>query len=718
MERIMKVRYTYMILVEILIILALALMLTTCGGSSNGGSHGDGSEKPPDTVSPVIILLGETIITVTINDTYIDPGAVAIDDVDGIITDQIEIVNPCDVSVPGIYVVTYNVADSAGNKATEVTRKIIVHDPTAPFISLNGEDRIVIAVGDPYSDPGATAVDDVDGDITQMIVIENPVNPWVPGTYVIRYNVTDSSGNSAIEVIREVVVDGSPPVITLIGSPSIVSPAGEGYRDPGATAMDDVDGDISGRISVDNPLRSQMATKIPGTYVITYSVSDTVGNEADEVTREVIILDMTPPVITLQGSSRIILTVGDSYSDPGATAEDNVEGDVSYKIVTDNQVDATKTGLYTVTYNVTDAAGNSAVEVIRHVNVVVFQSTFGRVENRSDTGSEIIEVEGGNFLVIGTSASAGVGRPDIWVIKIDGSGNEVWNRVFSSNLNDYGYSLCQTSDGNYVIAGTSMSTPTSTWVIKIDQNGNEIWWKKLTGSSHIVGRSIIENSEGELLLAGDSGVVKLDADGDELWSINYSGPQNNHGTDIIESSDGTYVVAGTTSLFVGGSTDAWVLKIDDFGNEIWAKSFGGEKEDSASSIVETSDGNYTVAGSTNSFGGIGYDVFVFSLDQFGNEIWNNTVGTAKDEYGSDIAAVSTGGYIITGNRIEPLGIAQDELLVVKLDGGGNVEWDGIFGGWRDDYGTSIIETSDGHFAILGTTHSFGDSYGDIWVIKF
>ena len=727
MERIMKTRRTHTILLEILIMLALAVALTTCGGSGNEVTYGDGPEIPADTVSPVIILMGEATITISVNDTYIDPGAVAIDDMDGIITDKIEILNPCNVSIPGTYTITYNVTDAAGNKAAEVTREVIVRDPTSPFISLLGEERIIIAVGDLYSDPGATAVDDVDGDITQSIIVENPVNSLVSGTYVITYNVTDSAGNSAIEVTREVVVDGSPPVISLIGSPSIISPAGEGYRDPGATATDDVDGDISSRISVDNPLRGHMATRTPGTYVITYSVSDTAGNEADEVTREVIIRDITPPEITLQGSSNMIVTVGDTYTDSGATATDNVEGDISHMIVTDNQVDTTTTGFYTVTYNVSDTAGNSAEEVTRHVNVVVFHSSFGRVASRTDTGSEIIEVEDGNLLFVGTSASAGVGRPDIWVIKIDGNGNELWNRVFASNLNDYGYSLCQTSDGNYVITGVSMSTPTATWVIKIDEDGNELWNKALTGSDRVSGRSIIENSDGELLLAGRMGTLnsgenvglsKLDANGDELWSLSYGGPQNDHGTDIIESTDGTYVIAGTTSSYGEGSSDAWVLKIDDFGNQIWAYSFGGVNEDSASSIVETSDGNYTVVGSTNSFGGIGYDVWVFTLDQFGNEIWSKTIGTTKDEWGSDIAAVSTGGYIITGVRVEPSGIAQDELLVVKLDENGDLEWDGIFGGWRDDYGTSIIENSDGHFTILGTTRSFYDSYGDMWVIKF
>lgn len=682
--------------------------------------NGDGEVETPDAISPVIILIGEKIITIPAGDTYIDPGAIAIDDVDGNITDQIVVVNPCDVNIPGTYIITYNVIDSAGNSAIEVTRKVIVRDPTKPFISLIGEERMISAVGELNYDPGATAVDDIDGDITHLIVVVDPVDPWVAGTYVITYNVTDSSGNSAIEVTREVIVDGTPPVISLVGSPSIVTPASKKYRDPGATALDDVDGDISGRISVNNPVN----TNILDTYIITYNVNDTAGNIADEVTREVIVRDMTPPEITRQGSSKIILTVGTPFTDPGATAQDNVDGDISNQIVVDNPVDTNVPGIYTITYNVSDDAGNSATEVTRGVNVVIFHSTFGRVAGRSDTGSEIIEAPGDNYVVVGTSSSAGVGRPDIWVIKIDGNGDEVWNKVFGTNKSDSGYSLCLTSDGGYAILGSSQATPPETWVIKLDENGDEIWRQVRERG----GSRIIENSKDELLLAGNyvnpvSGdvdvlVIKLDKFGDELWSRTYGGTGNDTGADIIETTDGNYIVAGATTSFGAGSADAWIIKTDENGNEIWAKSFGGPEVDTASSIIETSDGNYTFAGSTYSYGGGGRDIWVVTIDQNGNEIWNTAIGTGKNEWGADIAEASTGGYLITGGKSESLGTGEDELLVVKLDQSGNVEWNGIFGGWRDESGKSIIATSDGYCAVVGTTKSFGDSYGDIWVIKF
>ncbi|WP_282166075.1 immunoglobulin-like domain-containing protein, partial [Cellulophaga baltica] len=152
--------------------------------------------------------------------------------------------------VVGTYTVTYNVSDDAGNAATEVIRTVTVinaADTTAPVITRNGPASITLTVGDTYNDAGATALDNVDGDITADIVIDNTVNKDVVGTYTVTYNVSDDAGNSATEVIRTVMVinaaDTTAPVITRNGPASITLTVGDTYNDAGATALDNVDGD-------------------------------------------------------------------------------------------------------------------------------------------------------------------------------------------------------------------------------------------------------------------------------------------------------------------------------------------------------------------------------------------------------------------------------------------------------------------------------------------
>ncbi|MCK0108346.1 DUF5011 domain-containing protein [Flavobacteriaceae bacterium S0825] len=327
----------------------------------------------PDTTVPVITLNGASIMNLTVGDTYTEQGATAIDNIDGDLTSSIVVGgDTVDTNMVGTYVVTYNVSDAAGNVAAEVTRTVNVGpDTTAPIITLNGASTININIGGVYTEQGATATDNVDGDLTSSIVIGGDVvDTNTAGTYVITYNVSDLAGNAATEVTRTIVVapDTTAPVITLNGSSTVNLNLGDTYTEQGATATDDVDGDLTASIVVGG---DTVDTNTAGTYVITYNVSDTAGNAATEITRSVIIApDTTAPVITLNGASTIDLTVGDAYTEQGATATDNVDGDLTSSIVIGGDAVNTNTvGVYVVTYNVSDAAGNVASQVNRTVNV-------------------------------------------------------------------------------------------------------------------------------------------------------------------------------------------------------------------------------------------------------------------------------------------------------------------------------------------------------------
>jgi GEVED domain/Subtilase family/Bacterial surface protein, Ig-like domain/MAM domain, meprin/A5/mu/Secretion system C-terminal sorting domain/Fibronectin type III domain len=246
-------------------------------------------------------------------------------------------------------------------------------DTTAPVITLNGASTLSLNLGDTYTEQGATATDDVDGDITANIVIGGDVvNTSVAGTYVVTYNVSDAAGNAATQVTRTVTVnpDTTAPVITLVGASIINLNVGDTYTEQGATATDDVDGDITASIVIGG---DTVNTNVSGTYVVTYDVSDAAGNAATQVTRTVnvtVVVDTTAPVITLVGASTINLNVGDTYTEQGATATDDVDGDITANIVIGGDtVNTNVAGTYVVTYDVSDAAGNAATQVTRTVNV-------------------------------------------------------------------------------------------------------------------------------------------------------------------------------------------------------------------------------------------------------------------------------------------------------------------------------------------------------------
>ncbi len=325
----------------------------------------------PDTEAPVITLNGLSTLDLLVGDTYTELGATATDNVDGNLTSSIVVGgDTVNTSIPGVYVVTYNVSDATGNAATEVTRTVTVTaDTTAPVITLIGASTINLEQGDSYSDQGATATDDIDGNLTSSIVVGgDTVNTSIVGSYEITYNVSDNAGNAATEVIRTVNVnqDSTIPIITLIGASSINLNIGDSYVEQGATAFDNFDGDISSNIVITGTVNTASA----GTYFVNYNVSDAAGNTAATVTRTITVLeDTTPPVISLIGPSRLNLITGDTYTDQGATATDNIDVNLTSSIVVVNTVNTSVAGNYSVTYNVSDAAGNAATEVVRTVNV-------------------------------------------------------------------------------------------------------------------------------------------------------------------------------------------------------------------------------------------------------------------------------------------------------------------------------------------------------------
>ena len=165
-------------------------------------------QEEVDTTIPVITLTGDATVDIEVGSTYTDEGATASDNYDGDITSSIAIVNPVDTDVVGQYIVTYNVSDTNSNAAVEVTRTVNVVDTTIPVITLTGDATVDIEVGSTYTDEGATASDNYDGDITSSIAIVNPVDTDVVGQYIVTYNVSDTNSNAAVEVTRTVnVVD-------------------------------------------------------------------------------------------------------------------------------------------------------------------------------------------------------------------------------------------------------------------------------------------------------------------------------------------------------------------------------------------------------------------------------------------------------------------------------------------------------------------------------
>lgn len=242
-------------------------------------------------------------------------------------------------------------------------------DTVPPVITLSGkweyDDPQMVDIGDPWIEPGVSATDAVDGTVT-VTTDSSALNVSTIGTYYVNYTATDSAGNTATAQRTIVVCDNASPVLTLIGQASVTVEQGSGiYSDPGATAIDG-GGDISDQIVV----TGSVDTNTAGSYTLEYNVSDASGNDATPVSRSVTV-NAVYPTITLTGHNPAHVEVyGGVWSDPGFTASDVYDGDLTSAVTVVDTVDDTTAGDYTVTYTVTNSLGNET-QLVRNVTVGV-----------------------------------------------------------------------------------------------------------------------------------------------------------------------------------------------------------------------------------------------------------------------------------------------------------------------------------------------------------
>jgi hypothetical protein len=302
-------------------------------------------------------------------------------------------------------------------------------------------------------------------------------------------------------------------------------------------------------------------------------------------------------------------------------------------------------------------------------------------------------------------------------------------KAIGGKNNDWGSSLIQISDGGYAITGFTFSFgagETDVYVVKLDANGNLQWTKTIGGPDFDVGTSLIQTSDGGYAIAGytfsfgagedDVYVVKLDANGNLQWTKTIGGKDADGGSSLIQTSDGGYAIAGYTFSFGAGGEDVYVVKLDANGKLQWTKTIGGPGDEIGFSLIQTSDGGYAIAGGTYSFGAGEADVYVVKLDANGNLQWTKTIGGKNDDAGLSLIQTSDGSYAIAGSTLS-FGAGQLDVYVVKLDASGNLQWTKTIGGKDWDAGLSLIQTSDGGYAIAGATKSFGTGGEDVYVVK-
>ena len=373
------------------------------------------------------------------------------------------------------------------------------------------------------------------------------------------------------------------------------------------------------------------------------------------------------------------------------------------------------------------AGGCNTDESISVSPRVEWAKTFGG--SGDDLAMSIQQTIDGGYIVVGLTASYGVGETDFLLVKTDERGKEQWEKTFGGTDDDMAWSVQQTSDGGYIIAGGSVSYgagKSDFWLVKTNARGEEEWSKTFGGPSDDAAWSVRQTSDGGYIIAGytesygagneDLWLVKTDKMGEEEWSNTFGGPDDDRAYYVQQSSDGGYIIAGSTESYGVGQSDFWLLKVGEGGEEEWSKTWGGRWNDEAMSVRQTSDGGYIAAGLTRSYGAGGCDVLVVKMNDEGDEEWSKTYGGPGDDSAMSVQQASDGGYIVAGVTYSYSVAGWSDLWLVKTNMMGERQWSKAFGGSGEDMADSIQRTSDDGYIIAGwtTSHAGGQ---DFWVVK-
>jgi putative intracellular protease/amidase len=364
---------------------------------------------------------------------------------------------------------------------------------------------------------------------------------------------------------------------------------------------------------------------------------------------------------------------------------------------------------------------------------VDWAKTYGG--SQAEGGRAIYPCSDGGFIMTGYTFSHGTGDSDVLVSKTDEEGNLIWARTYGGAGTEYGNGCLSTSDG-YLVTGYTTSFGSGSkdvYLIKLDKKGKEVWSRTYGGASWDVGIAVKKTGDGNFVVCGythsfgkgeeDVYLIKIDSEGNIIWSRTYGGERLDMGNSVSLTGDGGFLIGATSGSF-SQNTDFLLIRTDADGKELWLRTYTakgprGHGFDWCNSVSSTQDGGALLTGYTDCQDVM--DIHLIKADSEGREVWSKTLGKKPFyDFGNAVCESASGDIILLGTTksiVANKKIYNNDICLIRLNSGGNVTEEKIFGGPDSDWASALALTGNDEIVVAGHTDSSGSGFFDMLLLR-
>ncbi len=372
--------------------------------------------------------------------------------------------------------------------------------------------------------------------------------------------------------------------------------------------------------------------------------------------------------------------------------------------------------------------------------------------NKDEEARSMILTADSGYVFVGISQSTNgtcttnKGGDDLWVVRVNSNNQVVWQSSLGGSAGEWGRYIQVDAKGHYMICGHSFSSDQDVsinrgledaWVLKLNSSGTLIAQKTFGGSGTDIAYQVQPTPDGGYVFIGGTTSNDFDVSGNhgnaDIWLVKLDshlnlqfqkclgGSDHEEGSSLQLTRDGGYIISGFSKSTDGdrdfsyGHYDAWIIRTDAYGNILWQRSYGGSNEDGARDVRQTADGGFIFVGYTLStdgivgnLGGLGEeDLWIVRLDSLGNVLWQKVLGGSKEDYAyfieelADNSGWIIAGYSKSGDGLPAINQGQTDMWVLQIDHLGNVLWSKTMGGNSRDRARCIKQTGANTFLVCG-----------------